>query len=290
MTSEYYVYAWFFKSTNKVFHIGKGKGNRYLERKQSRNQYFKNIIEKHPNDVAVKKLYENLTNQEACELERTLITEYKAIGECETNLHEGGCGGNTGNYDSPERREKLSQFAKTRTGENNSNFGKQWSVSQREAQSKKLKAVWQDETKKANMLANRDYANKIPWNKGKTGFEAWNKGKTLTEEHYNKMMSADCHFKYEIWLDAKLVYWCLGHSRLYRFCKEQFSISRTIVDQIVKETWQPKFEKHKYLKSLKIIRIDRSVSTNRDECSDVEWRLQTTPSARQLEKVDEIVR
>ena len=31
MTSEYYVYAWFFKSTNKVFHIGKGKGNRYKE-------------------------------------------------------------------------------------------------------------------------------------------------------------------------------------------------------------------------------------------------------------------
>ena len=34
------------------------------------------------------------------------------------------------------------------------------------------------------------------------------------------------------------------------------------------------FNKHKHLISLKITKSDRSVSTNRDECSDVEWRLQ----------------
>ena len=27
----FYVYKWFFKSTGEVFHIGKGKENRYLE-------------------------------------------------------------------------------------------------------------------------------------------------------------------------------------------------------------------------------------------------------------------
>ena len=112
----YYVYAWYLKSTNKVFH-------RYLNTTKSRNKYFKNIIQKYPDDVAVKKLVENLTNEEACQLEKQLIAEYKARGECETNFHEGGCGGNTGNYQSPERHKKLSDFAKTRIGEKNSNFG-----------------------------------------------------------------------------------------------------------------------------------------------------------------------
>ena len=46
MDKEFYVYRWYYKDTNETFHIGKGKGNRYKETKQSRNQYFKNIIQK----------------------------------------------------------------------------------------------------------------------------------------------------------------------------------------------------------------------------------------------------
>lgn len=42
MDKEFYVYRWYYKDTNETFHIGKGKGNRYKETKQSRNQYFKN--------------------------------------------------------------------------------------------------------------------------------------------------------------------------------------------------------------------------------------------------------
>ena len=34
--------------------------------------------------------------------------------------------------------------------------------------------------------------------------------------------------------------------------------------------WKPKFNKHKHLETLDIIRIDRSVSTNPDECRGVE--------------------
>ena len=135
----YYVYAWYLKSTGKVFHIGQGTGNRYLNTTNSRNKYFKNIIQKYSDDVAVKKLHEGLTNEEACNLERKLISDYKAKGECETNFHEGGCGGNTGNYNSPERHEKLSKFAKSRTGEKNSNYGNLWSDEQKQQQSEKLK-------------------------------------------------------------------------------------------------------------------------------------------------------
>ena len=53
MKKEYYVYAYYFKSDGHIFHIGKGTGNRYLDTKHSRNCYFKSIIAKHGEDVAV---------------------------------------------------------------------------------------------------------------------------------------------------------------------------------------------------------------------------------------------
>ena len=96
----------------------------------------------------------------------------------------------------------------------------------------------------------------------------------MTADQYKKMMNADCKYKYEVYLEDKLIYWCLGTNLLLNFCKKTFNISRTIVESIILGKWIPKFEKHKYLESLKIIKISRSVSTNRDECSDVEWRLQ----------------
>jgi hypothetical protein len=34
---EFYVYRWYYINTNETFHIGKGKGQRYKEKKQSRN-------------------------------------------------------------------------------------------------------------------------------------------------------------------------------------------------------------------------------------------------------------
>ena len=41
--NNFYIYFWFYKNTDEVFYIGKGKGNRFLERKAHRNEYFKNI-------------------------------------------------------------------------------------------------------------------------------------------------------------------------------------------------------------------------------------------------------
>lgn len=115
-SKQFYVYAYYLKSTNHIFHIGKGTGNRYKNTSNSRNQYFKNIINKYKDDVDVKILKDNLTEQEAWDLEKELIKKYKNLGQCETNLHEGGCGGNTGNYDNPERSKKLSEAAKKRIG------------------------------------------------------------------------------------------------------------------------------------------------------------------------------
>ena len=106
--NDYYVYAWYYKDSGKYFHIGKGKNNRYKERKVHRNQFFRNVLNKEGSNVDVKILYKNLSENEAFNLERKLIHYYWSIGECKTNLHEGGCGGNTGNYNNPERSQKLS--------------------------------------------------------------------------------------------------------------------------------------------------------------------------------------
>ena len=111
MVAEYYVYAYYFKSTGEIFYIGKGKGDRYSYVGKYRNKFFLNILSKHSDDVDVRFLEENLTNKEACSLEKRLIAEYWAIGQCKANLHEGGEGGNTGNY--AQVSQTLSKYLET---------------------------------------------------------------------------------------------------------------------------------------------------------------------------------
>ena len=72
---KYYVYAWYYVDTNKIFYIGKGKGNRYLETKNSRNSYFKNII--NSAKVKIDQLYDlnyNALNEKITQTEN-LMTE-----------------------------------------------------------------------------------------------------------------------------------------------------------------------------------------------------------------------
>lgn len=272
MEKNYYVYMWYFKSSNEVFYIGKGTRSRYLETNY-RNDYFKSIINKYSDDVAVKKIIENLTNEESCILERILIKKYKDIGQCKANFHEGGLGGNTGNYEQVSL--KLKEYYKNNdnTSVNNHNYGKHWDDEKRLEQSNKLKIAWSNPEIRKRFMQNRT-------NTGfKRGVKPWNTGKKYTlgkqtEEHYLHMMLVDCKYKYEVYFNDVLIYWCLGHTHLHNFCKETFNISRTIVEQIIRNEWIPKFNKHKHLSTLKIIAIDRSVTTNSDECSCVEWRLQ----------------
>lgn len=256
----FYVYAWYFKSTGHIFHIGKGTGNRYLDTVHSRNSYFKNIIEKYPDDVAVKKLAENITNEDACALERKLIAKYKAAGECETNFHEGGCGGNTGNYHSQERHDKLSAAASKRVGKLNSNYGNHWSDEQRAAQSEKIKKAWAEhpeQFKTEKFLANSGWKKgNIPWSTGKT----YTIG-PMTEQHYLHMMQADCKYYFTVYYNDLVLYSCLGFSKLRKFFKDNFNLSRTIVEQLRTNTWKPKFNKHLKLAGLKIETIENTGNT-----------------------------
>ena len=70
MKRDYYVYGWIRLDRNEFIYIGKGKGNRAFERKVN-NNHFMNIY--NSIDTAVVFLKENLTEEEALELERKYI-------------------------------------------------------------------------------------------------------------------------------------------------------------------------------------------------------------------------
>lgn len=254
---EYYIYRWFYKDTNKTFHIGKGKGQRYKEKMQSRNKYFKNIIIKEKNNVTSEILYDNLSEEQAWELEKKLIKKYKAKGECKTNFHEGGCGGNTGNYKNPERSAKISAAAKKRVGKLNPMFGNHHSEETREKirqanLGKKLSPEHIEKLKIANKgrkktQAELDFITNL------------NKGNPMPKEIKEKMMNSLCPYEYQVYLNNELKYTCLGHTELWNYCKKEFDISRTIIDKIITKEWKPTFNKHKWLETLEILKIKRCI-------------------------------
>lgn len=254
---EFYVYRWYYINTNETFHIGKGKGQRYKEKKQSRNQFFKNIINKEKDNVTSEILVNNLTEQEAWDLEKQLIVEYKSKGECKTNFHEGGRGGNTGNYNNPERSRKISEAAKKRIGKLNPMYGKHHTEETKQKLreinlGKKLTPEHIEKLKEANRgrkktKAEIDFISNL------------NKGKKMSQETKAKMMNSLCPYRYQIYLNNKLQYTCLGHTELQKYCKEKFNISRTIIEKVITKTWKPTFNKHKWLETLEILKIERCI-------------------------------
>lgn len=271
MGNVYYVYMYYLKSTGEVFYVGKGKNDRYKSMVH-RNELFLNILNKYKDDVDVKFYKEHLSQDESFELEKQLIKEYWERGECRANFHEGGCGGNTGNYDSPERSRKLSESARRRTGEKNPMWGKTHTPETRKILSEKNKGRPMLQNVKEKLIA----AN-TGRKKSKYELEVCRRngliGAQKMKEHgesYKKMMESLCQYKYVVYLNGEKKFECLGHTELEKYCNKHLNISRTIMWQVVHKTgWKPKFNKHKHLETLEIIRIDRSVSTNRDECSDV---------------------
>lgn len=87
MRSNYCVYAHCRLSDNKVFYIGKGSAKR-AKSATGRSLYWKRVAEKHGFYSVV--LFENLTNEQACEKEIELISEFGRDYLC--NLTDGGEG------------------------------------------------------------------------------------------------------------------------------------------------------------------------------------------------------
>jgi len=258
---KFYVYEWYLKSTNEVFHVGKGSGNRYKERKAHRNEYFQNVLRKHGEDVDVRIVRANLTEQEAWNKERELIAYYKNIGQCKTNLHEGGCGGNTGNYNNPERSRKISEALKRRKpkkGADNPNYGKHLTLETKIKLSKALKGrkLSKEHKEKIGVASKRNWTPEMEVKIQQARQEKLN---TMTKEEKFKMVEHLCKFEYHIYFENKLVYADIGYEKMIAYCKEHYQISRTIIEKIISNNWKPTFQKHEWLKTLKILKVERCI-------------------------------
>lgn len=131
---RFYVYEWFDVDTGHVFYVGKGTNDRYKKTSQgSRNVFFVRYYNTHNCDV--RKIFENLTEEEAYKKEQETILKYKLNNECECNFTNGGEGGpillgeKNGMYHkhhSQETREKIRAINSDgrHKGINNSQFGK----------------------------------------------------------------------------------------------------------------------------------------------------------------------
>lgn len=170
-SKNYYVYIWYVVNTNEVFYVGKGKGRRY-KHTSGRNKFFTDMYESH--DCAVKKVYENLTEQEAFQKEREVVRWYRENTNYRlTNQTDGGEGASgwippkdfrdkqsqihkaqwqdeefrekmlairtdeNGPYKSQEFREKIAHLVQ---GENNPNYGNYWTEEMKQQLSEVRKA------------------------------------------------------------------------------------------------------------------------------------------------------
>ncbi len=75
VVKKYYIYGHYTADTNELFYVGKGHGRRcgQLSSKR-RNKFWQNVVNKH--GVRVEILIENLTEEEAFQLEMVLIKQY----------------------------------------------------------------------------------------------------------------------------------------------------------------------------------------------------------------------
>lgn len=104
---RFYVYEWFNVDTGEVFYVGKGTASRWRSKK-NRNQYFKNYVSKYNCDV--RKVKQNLTEEESFNLEIETILKYKEKGECKCNLTSGGEGATFEEYSEEWYRQKFRLF------------------------------------------------------------------------------------------------------------------------------------------------------------------------------------
>ena len=149
----FYVYIHSKPTTGETFHIGKGKGKRAWDLKNGRNDYWKNVVNKHGATVTIIKEFKS--EQDALDYEIELISYARKMGCKLTNMTDGG-EGLSGHIFSKEHRRKIGEWNRLRP-----------------------LGIRKEKIKKP----------RIPWNKGKKGVQvAWNKGKKMTEE-YCKIMS-----------------------------------------------------------------------------------------------------
>jgi hypothetical protein len=159
------VYEHIRKDTNEVFYVGKGETPSRAFSKHNRNRYWKNIVNK--TDYTVEIIHSDITQDEACELEKHLIFLYgrKDLGLGSlVNMTDGGDGGINPSIEtrkklsnriiSDKTRQKLSDSHK---GENHHMYGKTHSNETKEKISVAHKGkIHSDETKKNMTIIGRN--------------------------------------------------------------------------------------------------------------------------------------
>ena len=121
LNNKYYVYAHINITTNEVFYIGKGFGDR-CNSLLGRSKYWHRIVNKYGYDVII--IQESLSNEEALEKEIYWIKRInrKINGGSLINMTDGGDGGDTiSNH--PKRNEIILKISKANSGINNPNYG-----------------------------------------------------------------------------------------------------------------------------------------------------------------------
>ena len=107
--NNFYVYIHYRNDTDEPFYVGKGRGKRtFVKGKSTRNSYWINIVNKA--DYTVKLFEENLTEEQAFELECKIIEELRMYGYRLANLTDGGEGGSRF-APPPETRAKMRKAA-----------------------------------------------------------------------------------------------------------------------------------------------------------------------------------
>lgn len=150
----FYVYAHTRKTDGKCFYIGKGKGKR-KDSIQSRNQYWKNIVNKHGFESII--LVNNISEKKAFELESSFCKQIGYKNLCNLNEQKG-----RGYSKNQETKNKISVARKKYIQENG--FPPKWyehSKSRRKKASQTWKQIWKND--------NGEIGNKISKSKkGKT--------------------------------------------------------------------------------------------------------------------------
>ena len=174
MEHKYYVYIWIRLDKNVVFYVGKGSGNRYKDMSM-RNKYFLNVVNKVGKDnIDIKIIEDNLTENEAFEKEKYYITYYKETGHPLTNLSDGG-EGSSGWY------EKLTDEEKLQHKEISKSFlGKTHTKETKKKMSKAMKGLKHNFSKEGLESLRKSAKQRDPY---------W-KGKHLSEEAKKKISDA----------------------------------------------------------------------------------------------------
>ena len=186
---RFYVYEWYIEDTDEVFYVGKGTGNR-LNEVHNRNKYFNNVYNKYK--CLVRKVQENLTNEEACELERKQIAKRREMGEAYCNFTEGGTGFSTGKLN-PNYRRKLH-------GPHNPFYGRKHTeeTKRKISESRKGKGGRKGED---NPMYGKGFKGKDNPMYGKTGFKHHNHKKirvTYKDSSVEYLTSKECERKFGI--------------------------------------------------------------------------------------------